>query len=86
MSCTGCTGVKKVVNKVSNIIEGYNNILNKDPEVEKVYEVRMNECKGCSKNITIPVAKVHVCRICGCIIEAKARVQDEHCPDVPSRW
>ena len=86
MSCTGCKGLKRVTTKVTNIVEGYTNMVVKDPSIEKLYNERIAECNKCNKNISIPIARVHVCKICGCVLEAKTRVQDEHCPSVPSRW
>lgn len=86
MSCDNCNKGQKAAKKVANIVEGYKNILIKDAVVEKMYNERIKDCNSCSKRINIPIAKIGVCRICGCVIEAKARVKDEHCPDSPSKW
>jgi hypothetical protein len=86
MACLNCNGVQKAAKKAANIIEGYKHMIIKDAIVEKMYNERIMDCNVCTKRINIPIAKIGVCRICGCVIEAKARVKDEHCPDNPSKW
>ena len=66
----------KLLNKIRNIIVGtYYNICNKYNELAIKRLAICNTCEEkthLAKNITI-------CNQCGCILESKARVSDEHC-------
>ena len=61
--------------KICNIIKGtYYNITNKE---QKVANQRLKICNKCNHKKYI--GKVGICDQCGCILESKTRVKDEHC-------
>ena len=62
-----------VIRKIINIIKGtYYNIFNKHENLD-----RMEICRKCSHKIN--VKGFEVCDLCGCILDSKTRVEDEHC-------
>ncbi|GMO69651.1 MAG: hypothetical protein Nk1A_8860 [Endomicrobiia bacterium] len=66
--------IKKVVKKVIAIIHGnYNRIFHLYSN-----EVRLNICKKCPE---LKHNKVlgDICGVCGCIVEAKVTIPEEHC-------
>jgi len=68
---------KKVVTKIKHIIVGtYNNIFNKNQQIAKPRE---EICKMCSHRENL-MGIGTICNICGCVIESKTTVKDEHCP------
>lgn len=76
-----------ICNKLGNIYNGYSNIINKSPEVEKLYNERYIICSNCSdkKLIRIVVKTKHYyCNICKCPLDAKLRSVKEHCPN--NKW
>ena len=78
MSCCGKT--KKTVNKAKNITKGFTALAR-----GKKYEFtdgRIAVCRKCEKNYWIK--KTLWCGICKCYIPAKARVEDEKCPE--NKW
>lgn len=64
-----------VIKKILNIIKGwYYKIFNKE---EYLAKNRIPVCKKCP-NMT-NTALGNTCKLCGCILDAKTRVKDEHC-------
>lgn len=57
------------------IIGTWNNIFKRN---SKLYKQRFPICKDCENLITFG-SKVHICKLCGCVMESKTRVKDEHC-------
>lgn len=70
------TKIQKVVEKIMSIIQGwYYKLTNKNTELANR---RISICNACEHRITIDVVG-DICARCGCVISAKARVEDEHC-------
>ena len=70
------SNIKKVVVKIISIIEGwYYKLTNKNTELANK---RIAICNACKHRVTIDVIG-DICDKCGCVIAAKARVEDEHC-------
>ena len=64
-----------VIKKLINIIKGtYYNIFNKH---EHQAHKRMIICNKCTHKVNI--GKIEICDLCGCILDSKTRVEDEHC-------
>lgn len=69
-----------MIKKIKNIIIGwYLKIFNKHSDLATY---RLNICKKCPYKIK--VLKQDICDLCGCILDAKARVEEEQCYD--NRW
>lgn len=69
--------------KVENVINGWKNVIFKDPIVEELAKNRMVFCEGCIENKTIvKVAGVKHgrCAKCNCPLVAKVRSINEKCP------
>ncbi len=65
-----------MVKKLINIIKGwYFKIFNKN---EQLARKRISICKKCNSLEHIEIIG-DICGECGCVLEAKARVQDEKC-------
>ena len=65
----------RMLKKVRNIIIGtYRNIFNKKQDLATI---RLKHCKKCEHRI--PFLGQYICDQCGCILESKVRVEDEHC-------
>lgn len=80
MACSNCN---KVLTKVSHIIKGnvkyIFNITDKDVDVSN----RLIICNSCNDKkhlITLGSSSMFLCNHCNCIIQAKVRVKEEHCP------
>ena len=70
MSC------RKMVKEIVNIIKGwYFKIFNKN---EQLAIKRIAICNKCNERIHIDMLG-DICDICGCVLAAKARVEDEQC-------
>lgn len=70
----------KILRKIRNIFIGwYRKIFNKQSQL--AYN-RMQICKRCSYRETL--FREDVCSLCGCFLDSKTRVEDEHCYD--NRW
>lgn len=66
----------KMVKKIINIIKGwYFKIFNKH---EKLARKRIAICMRCNSRTHIDILG-DICDECGCVLEAKARVEDEQC-------
>lgn len=64
-----------ILHKILNIIKGtYFNIFRKH---QKFASTRLKICNQCSHKIYI--GKISICDECGCVLESKTRVKDEHC-------
>lgn len=62
------------MSKLKNIINGYKNLIIRDETMHPLYLSRLEICKTCPNNIS------GICKLCGCIIAAKARSPEEDCP------
>jgi hypothetical protein len=51
---------------------------------DETYVRRLEACQSCEHAADIPLAGGHRCRLCGCVVEWKAKLQNEVCPD--SSW
>ena len=64
-----------VLRKVRNIIIGtYRNIFNKKQDLATQ---RLKYCNKCEHRMMF--MGQYICDQCGCILESKVRVEDEHC-------
>ena len=67
--------VNKILIKIQHIIIGtYRNIFNKKQDLATQ---RLQYCNKCKHKIIF--MKQYICDQCGCILESKIRVKDEHC-------
>ena len=65
----------RVLRKIRNIIIGtYRNIFNKNQDLATQ---RLKYCDKCEHRIMF--MGQYICDQCGCILESKVRVEDEHC-------
>ncbi len=65
----------RVFRKIRNIIIGtYRNIFNKNQDLATI---RLKYCNKCEHRIMF--MGQYICDQCGCILESKVRVEDEHC-------
>ena len=65
----------RIFKKIRNIIIGtYRNIFNKNQDMATI---RLKYCNKCEHRILF--MKQYICDQCGCILESKVRVEDEHC-------
>lgn len=67
----------KVVKHIA--IGWFNKITNKE---EELAQKRLKICKKCSDKEVI--LNQEICGICGCVLDAKARVKDEKC--LKGKW
>ena len=66
----------KMVSKLTNIIKGwYFHLFNKH---EKLANKRIAICMKCNSRTHIDMIG-DICDECGCVLKAKARVEDEYC-------
>ena len=64
-----------IFRKVRNIIIGtYRNIFNKNQDLATL---RLKYCNKCEHRMMF--MGQYICDQCGCILESKVRVEDEHC-------
>ena len=65
----------KLFKKIRNIIIGtYRNIFNKNQDLATQ---RLRYCNKCEHRMMF--IGQYICDQCGCILESKVRVEDEHC-------
>ena len=65
----------RVLRKIRNIIIGtYRNIFNKNQDLATR---RLKYCNKCEHRMMF--MGQYICDQCGCILESKVRVEDEHC-------
>ena len=70
-----------MIKKLSEIAEGWKNLINRDPEVEKIAAERLGLCISCKYNSTAPaIGMLSRCKACGCVLEAKSRSLKSNCP------
>ena len=70
----------RICRKIRNIIIGtYRNIFNKKQDLATQ---RLKYCNKCEHRIMF--MGQYICDQCGCILESKVRVEDEHC--VIDKW
>jgi hypothetical protein len=60
----------------NQIVEGWKNLIVKNPEVEEIAKERLKTCLDCFhlKKTT------QTCRFCHCFMPAAVRVKDKRCP------
>lgn len=70
----------KLINKILSIYHGYKNRwLRKSPsKLQSLYDKRLVICSICPHN------KKGICKLCGCVIQAKTHSLEEHCP--ANKW
>ncbi len=62
--------------ELSDIVEGWKNLIFNDPETEEVGKQRMLICMRCDQ-----YSKLNkTCRVCGCFMPAKVRLKNRNCP------
>ena len=65
----------RIFKKIRNIIIGtYRNVFNKNQDLATQ---RLKYCNKCEHRIMF--MGQYICDQCGCILESKVRVEDEHC-------
>jgi len=65
---------KGVKAKMSEILEGWKNVVFANEHVEKIAEARAGICATCEFNVNSR------CKKCGCPLIAKTRSMQSHCP------
>lgn len=75
----------KILKKLSEIVEGYKNLVFENPEVEALAEQRLNECLTCDERSDKENSPEHIgslayCKNCGCNLMAKTRSTKASCP------
>ena len=71
----------KILAKINNIIKGtYFNIFNKHKDIATP---RLLICNKCTEQINVKNVG-NFCNICGCLLESKTTVLEEHCPN--DKW
>lgn len=68
-------GVLTVIKKLWNILQGWYYKLFK--EEQELADKRLPICNSCEHRIETSLG--YACGQCGCILDAKTRVEDEHC-------
>ena len=72
--------VNKILIKIWHIIIGtYRNVFNKKQDLAIQ---RLKYCNKCEHRIMF--MGQYICNQCGCILESKVRVEDEHC--IIDKW
>jgi hypothetical protein len=75
-----CRKMVRICRKIRNIIIGtYRNIFNKKQDLATQ---RLKYCNKCEHRMMF--MGQYICDQCGCILESKVRVEDEHC--VIDKW
>ena len=59
--------------RMQRIIDGWSNLVVRDPLIEEMARQRARLCAVCSKN------KFNICILCGCPLPAKTRSPEEKC-------
>jgi len=66
----------RIIKKIRNIIIGtWNNVFHRNNEIA---EKRLKICYACDKCFTLS-KNIKICTLCGCVLESKARVDNEKC-------
>jgi|TARA_X000001388_G_C2194051_1_gene108672 hypothetical protein len=60
--------------KLSEIYNGWKNVVFPNEHIEKIAKARASICAGCEHNVKSR------CRKCGCPLVAKTRSMQSHCP------
>lgn len=64
--------------KLSEILDGFKNLIWENPRIEKIAMDRAVVCGTCDKNVN------NICQSCGCVLMAKIRSEFSKCPE--SKW
>lgn len=70
-------------NKLTEIIEGWKNVVFTDAEIELLSDERMKICNGCPHK-EINLLNIDICGLCHCPLIAKTRSPESKCPE--SKW
>lgn len=63
------------------ILDGWKNLILKNPQVEAHAIKRLTICLKCKHNSTKPDIDItSTCKICHCVLEAKSRNLESQCP------
>ena len=46
----------------------------------EVYRERLSACGQCAEMLIVPPTGVKLCKLCGCLLQAKARMAESSCP------
>ena len=66
--------ITSAADKVSEIFNGWKNVVFPNPHVEKIAKARASICSECDFNVRSRCTK------CGCPLVAKTRSMKSHCP------
>lgn len=69
------------MSRLSEIYDGWKNLIFENPAVEEEAKRRMKICVGCPK-----LGATNVCKICLCYMPAKTRSPESFCEDKPRKW
>ena len=70
-----------MIKKLAEIAEGWKNLIDLNPKVEKIAAERLGLCISCKHNSTTPaIGMLSRCKLCGCVLEAKSRSLKSKCP------
>lgn len=76
-----------MVNMLEEIINGWGNLIVRDPDVEKVAIQRAKICAECDELSNGFIGVYLNCKKCGCYIPAKVRCSGEKCKGCPlGKW
>lgn len=67
--------VARIINKIKNIFKGWYYKLFQ--EEEDLANTRLPICNQCEHRVETSIG--YVCGECGCVLDAKSRVAEEHC-------
>ena len=51
---------------------------------DDVYKKRIEICRSC-KHLEKKLG-IETCKLCGCIMTLKAKLETAYCPDIPPKW
>ena len=83
MSCKPCEEARKALGTVSNIVQGYTNLIVTDPVIEELSVTRMAICLSCEYRkdlVAINGVQHYYCSKCNCPLDAATRAPDKVCP------
>lgn len=81
MNCMSCQQAKDGISKITNISKAWINVINSNPEVERVAEERLLKCNYCNSRIEMLKVNniiLYKCKECSCPLIALVR-SDEKC-------
>ena len=74
------------MSQIPQIIQGWKNLLFKDEKVENIAVNRLVICNSCPDRSNYPqeLSLTSTCKLCGCVLKAKARSTNSKCP--ANKW